>query len=121
MDDVMLSAMFGARFFWTGEGKQRNLGCYIGDRGLMARVPTEHSYFDEDSGEVVTTQTTLQEVIEAARRLVAVLNGQLTWRDVDRECQQHGADFDTQCRRMGLDPKKVRKQKADELKKASSG
>jgi hypothetical protein len=36
----------------------------------------------------------------------------LTWRDVDTECQRNGTDFDIQCRRMGLDPKKVRAEKA---------
>lgn len=35
----------------------------------------------------------------------------LTWQDVDAACQVFRCDFDTQCRRMGLDPVEMRKQK----------
>ena len=42
----------------------------------------------------------------------------MNWREVDREAQRQGISFDLAATRMGLDPKKVRKQKAKELKKA---
>lgn len=41
----------------------------------------------------------------------------LTWRDVDRAMQREGVDFDTACRRMGVDPKAAWVEKWRELLK----